>query len=172
MLDVDHDPEFIEPNTIDILSTIDSGVTRDHDLYRTNDESYASAGGAPFVVRRLRQFFERHLGDEWAEWMEAAARFRRGVRELDPPRPERERMYDKFFAETVADDLKARVPTQAEEDAWLTPRGEPPRHAPAHDAPTEVEAQERPRAEATLDVAPERPEDVHVEQDVKEAWPG
>jgi len=100
----------------------------------------ASAGGAPFVVRRLRQFFERRLGDEWAEWMEAAARFRRGVRDLDPPRPERERMYDKFFAETVADDLKARVPTQAEEDAWLTPRGEPPRHAPAHDAPTHVDA--------------------------------
>ena len=36
-----------------------------------------SAGEAPFVVRRLRQFLERRFGSEWAEWMKAAARFRK-----------------------------------------------------------------------------------------------
>ena len=31
-----------------------------------------SAGEAPFVIRRLRQLFERRLGEEWAEWLPAA----------------------------------------------------------------------------------------------------
>ena len=35
----------------------------------------ASGGEAPFVVRRLREMLERRFGPEWAEWIEAAARF-------------------------------------------------------------------------------------------------
>ena len=42
--------------------------------------SVASAGEAPFVVRRLRQLLERRFGPEWAEWIEAAALFRKNCR--------------------------------------------------------------------------------------------
>ncbi len=42
----------------------------------------ASAGQAPFAVRRLRQLLERRFGAEWAEWVAAASRFRDRVREL------------------------------------------------------------------------------------------
>ena len=80
----------------------------------------ASAGGAPFVVRRLRKLLERRLGPEWAEWTEAAARFRRFVRATGLPRDEMEKRYDQFFAATVdADRLTARVPTSREEAVWL-----------------------------------------------------
>ena len=91
----------------------------------------ASEGGAPFVVRRLRQMLERRFGAEWAEWIEAAARFRSDVRGLDLPRADAERRYDAFFTETVdVERLRARVPTAAELAGWLAPPcdgGAPPR---------------------------------------------
>jgi uroporphyrin-III C-methyltransferase/precorrin-2 dehydrogenase/sirohydrochlorin ferrochelatase len=80
----------------------------------------ASRGGAPFVVRRLRQVLERRLGAEWSEWIDAAARFRQEVRALDLPRADAERRYDAFFTETVdVERLRARVPTAAELATWL-----------------------------------------------------
>jgi uroporphyrin-III C-methyltransferase/precorrin-2 dehydrogenase/sirohydrochlorin ferrochelatase len=80
----------------------------------------ASAGEAPFVVRRLRQFLEHRFGPEWAEWVEAAARFRRAVRGRHLAPPEQERCFDRFFEATVdTARIKARVPTSAEEAAWL-----------------------------------------------------
>jgi uroporphyrin-III C-methyltransferase / precorrin-2 dehydrogenase / sirohydrochlorin ferrochelatase len=80
----------------------------------------ASRGGAPFVVRRLRQMLERRFGAEWSEWIEAAARFRQDVRELELPRDDAERRYDAFFTETVdVERLRARVPTAAELSTWL-----------------------------------------------------
>jgi uroporphyrin-III C-methyltransferase/precorrin-2 dehydrogenase/sirohydrochlorin ferrochelatase len=88
----------------------------------------ASGGGAPFVARRLRQMLERRFGPEWAEWMEAAARFRQAVRARGWPSAARERRYDAFFSATVdVDRLRARVPGAAELAAWLAPRrGEGP----------------------------------------------
>ncbi len=84
----------------------------------------ASAGEAPFAVSRLRQVFERKLGQEWAEWMEAAARVRQGVRQLGIPLDEMEERYDQFFSATVdPESLRARVPTEAEEAAWLSAGG-------------------------------------------------
>jgi len=81
----------------------------------------ASAGEAPFAVSRLRQVFERKFGEEWAEWMEAAARIRQGVRQLGIPLDEMEKRYDQFFAATVDPDrLRVRVPNEAEEAAWLS----------------------------------------------------
>jgi uroporphyrin-III C-methyltransferase/precorrin-2 dehydrogenase/sirohydrochlorin ferrochelatase len=81
----------------------------------------ASAGEAPFAVRRLRQGLEKRLGEEWGEWMEAAARFRGEIRRLDLPLDEAEDRYDQFFSATVdLDRMRARVPTEAEEVAWLS----------------------------------------------------
>ncbi len=80
----------------------------------------ASAGEAPFAVRRLRQVLEKTFGDEWGEWMEAAGRFRRAVRERNLPADDAEDLYDRFFAATVDPDrLRARVPSAAEETEWL-----------------------------------------------------
>jgi uroporphyrin-III C-methyltransferase/precorrin-2 dehydrogenase/sirohydrochlorin ferrochelatase len=80
----------------------------------------ASAGEAPFVVRRLRQVLERRLGPEWGEWVEAAARFREQVRERNLGRREREQLFDAFFDATVDPRrLRARVPTEEETEAWL-----------------------------------------------------
>jgi len=80
----------------------------------------ASAGSAPFAVRRLRQLLERRIGPEWAEWIDAASRFRDAVMGHDLERPEREASYDRFFAATVdGDRLTARVPVESEEDQWL-----------------------------------------------------
>jgi uroporphyrin-III C-methyltransferase/precorrin-2 dehydrogenase/sirohydrochlorin ferrochelatase len=90
----------------------------------------ASAGGAPFAVRRLRQLLERRFGPEWSEWMEAAARFRHAVRALGLSPPETERRYDEFFAASVDGELlRARVPRAAELSTWLEPRTDevPPR---------------------------------------------
>jgi uroporphyrin-III C-methyltransferase/precorrin-2 dehydrogenase/sirohydrochlorin ferrochelatase len=85
----------------------------------------ASAGGAPFVVRRLRQMLERRFGPEWSEWMEAAARFRHAVRARGLPPRAAERRYDAFFKATVdVERLRARVPAAAELGAWLAPRGD------------------------------------------------
>lgn len=82
----------------------------------------ASEGGAPFVVRRLRQMLERRLGAEWTEWIDAAARFRQDVRALELTRADAERRYDAFFTETVdVERLRARVPTAAELATWLAP---------------------------------------------------
>jgi precorrin-2 dehydrogenase/sirohydrochlorin ferrochelatase len=61
----------------------------------------ASDGGAPFVVRRLRQMLERRFGPEWTEWLEAATRFRQAVRALDLPRAAMERRWDAFFTVSV-----------------------------------------------------------------------
>jgi uroporphyrin-III C-methyltransferase/precorrin-2 dehydrogenase/sirohydrochlorin ferrochelatase len=84
----------------------------------------ASGGEAPFVVRRLRQLLERRFGPEWAEWMEAAGRFRQTVRALDLPREAQERAYDRFFGATVdSDRLRARVPASAEIATWVETRG-------------------------------------------------
>ncbi len=95
----------------------------------------ASDGGAPFVVRRLRQMLERRFGAEWSEWMDAAKRFRQAVRALGLPRPAAERRYDAFFKGSVdVDRLRARVPSEAEIAGWLAPRrGE----LPAADAPSD-----------------------------------
>jgi uroporphyrin-III C-methyltransferase/precorrin-2 dehydrogenase/sirohydrochlorin ferrochelatase len=81
----------------------------------------ASAGEAPFVVRRMRQVLERRLGPEWAEWAEAAARFRQQVRARDLARADQERLFDTFFDATVDPRrLIARVPTVEETDSWLS----------------------------------------------------
>lgn len=80
----------------------------------------ASGGEAPFVVRRLRQLLDRRLGPEWAEWLSAASRFRDHVRSSQVPPSDQEELYDRFFDATVnSEKLQARVPTAAEEAAWL-----------------------------------------------------
>jgi uroporphyrin-III C-methyltransferase/precorrin-2 dehydrogenase/sirohydrochlorin ferrochelatase len=84
----------------------------------------ASDGGAPFVVRRLRQVLERRLGHEWSEWMEAARRFRQAVRALALPHAAAERLYDRFFRESVdVERLRARVPGAEELEGWLARAG-------------------------------------------------
>jgi uroporphyrin-III C-methyltransferase/precorrin-2 dehydrogenase/sirohydrochlorin ferrochelatase len=81
--------------------------------------SIASAGDAPFAVRRIRQLLEGRFGPEWAEWVDAAARFRCKVRDLKLEPEEREDCFDRFFDATVnSKRLTARVPTQAEERNW------------------------------------------------------
>jgi uroporphyrin-III C-methyltransferase/precorrin-2 dehydrogenase/sirohydrochlorin ferrochelatase len=95
--------------------------------------SIASEGGAPFVVRRLRQLLEQRLRAEWSEWMDAAARFRQALRALGLPRDCAERRQDAFFAATVdGDRLRARVPGAAELQAWLAPEAD---RAPSTQAP-------------------------------------
>ncbi len=80
----------------------------------------ASAGEAPFAIRRLRETFERRLGQEWGEWLEAAGRYRRQVLDLNEPRELREERYDRFFDATVdRDRLRARVPNERERAGWL-----------------------------------------------------
>ena len=74
-----------------------------------------SAGDAPFVVRRLRQLLEKHFGPEWAEWLDAAARFRSLVREQRFDLARQEASFDSFFEHTVdSENLTARVPTAQE----------------------------------------------------------
>jgi uroporphyrin-III C-methyltransferase/precorrin-2 dehydrogenase/sirohydrochlorin ferrochelatase len=86
----------------------------------------ASGGEAPFVVRRLRQALEKRFGPEWAEWMEAAARLRKAVRERRFTTAEQEVIFDRFFEKTVdMRKLAARVPTEAELDAWISERSNP-----------------------------------------------
>ena len=108
----------------------------------------ASGGEAPFVVRRLRQHLERRMGTEWAEWIEAATRFRDEVRTAVEDPDAREACFERFFRETVRPDrLAARVPTEAEEREWL---GEKPsrsggrtRSAVHHDRPLRALGQDR-----------------------------
>ena len=80
----------------------------------------ASAGEAPFAVRRLRRLLEARFGEEWAEWMEAAGRFRRALRAMRLDVDDAEERYDRFFSATVDPDrLRARVPAEAEVATWL-----------------------------------------------------
>ena len=82
--------------------------------------SVGSAGGAPFVIRRLRQLLERRFGAEWGVWIEAATRFRTAVLRLGLDRSQREQRYDRFFKETVdGHAISARVPSGDEEQGWL-----------------------------------------------------
>jgi uroporphyrin-III C-methyltransferase/precorrin-2 dehydrogenase/sirohydrochlorin ferrochelatase len=80
----------------------------------------ASTGGAPFAVRRLRQVFDRLLGSEWSEWIEAASRFRDTLRKRIPEPVRREKAFDRFFNSTVdARRLVVHVPGEKEMEAWL-----------------------------------------------------
>jgi uroporphyrin-III C-methyltransferase/precorrin-2 dehydrogenase/sirohydrochlorin ferrochelatase len=90
----------------------------------------ASGGEAPFVVRRMRQLLETRLGPEWAEWIEAASRFRTRARRRKLDADEQEAAFDRFFRDTVDPAaLTARVPTDPEINAWLD--GVEPRKGPA-----------------------------------------
>ncbi|MCP4572621.1 MAG: uroporphyrinogen-III C-methyltransferase [bacterium] len=104
----------------------------------------ASEGEAPFAVRRLRRLLEHRFGHPWAEWMEAAGRFRDTVRALDMDRDEQEASFDAFFGATVDPDTFAvRIPTESEENAFLLPQ---------HDTgPANSEAPARARNHAQAD---------------------
>lgn len=79
-----------------------------------------STGGAPFAVRRLRQVFDRLLGSEWSEWIEAASRFRDNIRKRITEPARRERAFDRFFNSTVdARRLVVHVPGEREMEAWV-----------------------------------------------------
>jgi uroporphyrin-III C-methyltransferase/precorrin-2 dehydrogenase/sirohydrochlorin ferrochelatase len=80
----------------------------------------ASGGEAPFVVRRLRHALEQRFGPEWGEWIEAAARFRRRVRDARIPPEAQERAFDRFFLETVNPaSLASRVPAERDTERFL-----------------------------------------------------
>jgi uroporphyrin-III C-methyltransferase / precorrin-2 dehydrogenase / sirohydrochlorin ferrochelatase len=86
----------------------------------------ASAGEAPFAVRRLRQLLDQRLGPEWGQWLESAARFRERVRAAGVSPGEQEACFDRFFVETVdRQKLTARVPPPHEVGAWLEGLGAP-----------------------------------------------
>ncbi len=86
----------------------------------------ASEGEAPFAVRRLRQLLEHRFDHAWAEWMQAAARFRRTVLKMDLNKTEKEACFDTFFGATVDPaTLNSRVPTEEEEDSFLFPGRDP-----------------------------------------------
>jgi uroporphyrin-III C-methyltransferase/precorrin-2 dehydrogenase/sirohydrochlorin ferrochelatase len=103
----------------------------------------ASEGVAPFAVRRLRKLFEVHFGHAWAEWMEAAGRFRDKVRGMGLTRVEEEARYDAFFDNTVDPvAFKAHVPTEEEERTFLAADGSCDASPTDEDAP----AQHTPRA--------------------------
>jgi len=73
----------------------------------------ASDGDAPFLVRRVREAFERRIGPAWAEWVEAGKRLRERVRILAPE--ERESRFDAFFARTFDPHTwSVRVPGEVE----------------------------------------------------------
>lgn len=79
-----------------------------------------SEGEAPFAVARMRRLFEGRLGQEWAEWMRAAARYRNAVKDLGLNSADSNEKFDSFFDATVdADRLVARVPSEDEEREWL-----------------------------------------------------
>jgi uroporphyrin-III C-methyltransferase/precorrin-2 dehydrogenase/sirohydrochlorin ferrochelatase len=79
-----------------------------------------SQGEAPFAVARLRKLLEARLGQEWAEWLAAASRYRWAIRSMEIDPTEANRRYDLFFDHTVnGDELTARVPTEAEVRSWL-----------------------------------------------------
>jgi len=98
----------------------------------TLELAIASGGGAPFLVRRLRQVFETRLGPEWAEWISAAVQFRTAVRARKLPPPAQELCFDRFVAETLdRDRLSVRVPTEQEQEAWLDATASGPRRRDA-----------------------------------------
>ncbi len=79
-----------------------------------------SEGTAPFAVRRLRQLLERRFPAAWADWISASGRFRERVRSLTTEGPDRERIFDRFFAATVdPETLAVRIPSTEEESALL-----------------------------------------------------
>lgn len=85
-----------------------------------------SGGRAPFAASRMRQLLETRFGPEWADWAEAAGRFREAARARRLPEAERNAAFDRFFSETVdPETLRARVPSHDETDAWLA-SGKPP----------------------------------------------
>jgi uroporphyrin-III C-methyltransferase/precorrin-2 dehydrogenase/sirohydrochlorin ferrochelatase len=80
----------------------------------------ASGGDAPFVVRRLRQLLERLFGQEWSEWIEAAADFRRKVHSRNLTAAREQECFDRFFNGTVDQDrFVVRIPSRAEQNRWL-----------------------------------------------------
>lgn len=87
--------------------------------------SIASGGGAPFAVRRLRELFERRIGPLWSDWMAAAKRFRQRVQAHGSSGAIADESYERFFAHTVDEHaLAVRIPTEREEIAWSSPKGE------------------------------------------------
>jgi uroporphyrin-III C-methyltransferase len=71
----------------------------------------------------MRKLLERRMGPEWAEWAEAAARFRQKVLSAHLCRAEQERCFDAFFDASVdAQCLRARVPTASEQSLILRPQ--------------------------------------------------
>lgn len=79
----------------------------------------ATGGEAPFITRRLRQFLETRIGEEWGEWIEAAARFRETVRTLPMSHEDRERLFDTFFESTVdRERFAVRIPGENEAKGW------------------------------------------------------
>jgi len=98
----------------------------------------SSSGDAPFAVARLRRLLERRFGPEWAEWLDAAARFRISMRSLNLAPSQQSEVYDQFFEATVdGERLTARVPTETEEKGWLQARVDH-RSATARPAPVSV----------------------------------
>ncbi len=86
----------------------------------------ASGGTAPFAVRRLRQLLEEMFPAEWADWVAAAARFRRRVRALRIGGSEQERLFDRFFAATIdPETLAVRVLSDEEISAFLVDAEKP-----------------------------------------------
>ncbi|UCF36277.1 MAG: uroporphyrinogen-III C-methyltransferase [Acidobacteriota bacterium] len=82
----------------------------------------ASAGEAPFVVRRIRRMLEKALGPEWSEWIQAAAGFRQKIKKSNLSPAEQQRCFDRFFDSTVDEQrLAVRVPNPTEEATWLDP---------------------------------------------------
>lgn len=86
----------------------------------------ASAGKAPFAVRRLRQLLESKFGPDWSEWIEAAKRFRQRVQAEALPPTAAEVAFDQWVAGTVdASTLAVRIPTSDEEETWKSANAAP-----------------------------------------------
>jgi uroporphyrin-III C-methyltransferase/precorrin-2 dehydrogenase/sirohydrochlorin ferrochelatase len=85
----------------------------------------ASGGGAPFLVRRLRQILDRKLGPEWTEWARAAVQLRNLVRGKGITGAAQELCFDRFVDATLdRDRLAVRVPSAQElEGLTSTPAG-------------------------------------------------
>lgn len=80
----------------------------------------ASGGTAPFAVRRLRHLLERMFPAEWGDWAASAARFRRHVRALGIGASAQEKLFDRFFSETIdPETLAVRVLSEEEISAVL-----------------------------------------------------
>lgn len=85
--------------------------------------SISSEGRAPFAVRRLRKMLEKLFGSEWAEWMEAAGRFRERIRKLNLKGPEENACFERFFSGSIDQErFVVHVPSEEEEKAWIGQR--------------------------------------------------